>query len=66
MEDASNVVAREEGTHKVLLGIENKPLKIDDDEWNDIDFGAKATIILCHQMRSSKHDERGDNYWFLV
>ena len=29
-----------------LLGIE-KPSKMEDDEWNDIDFRAKATIILC-------------------
>jgi len=36
-----------EGTHKALLGIEKKPSKIEDDEWNDIDFHAKATIILC-------------------
>ena len=36
-----------EGTHKILLGIEKKPSKIEDDEWNDIDFRANATIILC-------------------
>ena len=36
-----------EGTHKALLGIEKKPSKIENDEWNDIDFRAKATIILC-------------------
>jgi len=36
-----------EGTHKALLGIEKKPSKMEDDEWNDIDFRAKATIILC-------------------
>jgi len=36
-----------EGTHKALLGIEKKPSKMEDDEWNDIDFSAKATIILC-------------------
>ena len=36
-----------EGTHKALLGIENKPSKMEDDEWNNIDFRAKATIILC-------------------
>ena len=36
-----------EGTHKALLGIEKKPLKMEDDEWNDIDFRAKAMIILC-------------------
>jgi len=36
-----------EGTHKALLGIEKKPSKIDYDEWNNIDFRAKATIILC-------------------
>ena len=34
-------------THKTLLGIEKKPLKMKDDEWNDIDFSAKARIILC-------------------
>ena len=27
-----------EGTHKVLLGIEKKPSKMEDDEWNDIAF----------------------------
>ena len=36
-----------EGTHNALLGIEKKPSKIEDDEWNDIDFRAKAMIILC-------------------
>ena len=36
-----------EGTHKALLGIEKKPSKMEDDEWNNIDFRAKATIILC-------------------
>ena len=35
-----------EGTHKALLGIEKKRSKIEDDEWNDIDFCTKATIIL--------------------
>ena len=30
-----------------LLGIEKKPSNIEDDEWNDIDFRTKATIILC-------------------
>ena len=35
------------GTHKPLLGIEKKPSKMDGDEWNDIDFCAKVTIILC-------------------
>ena len=36
-----------EGTHKALLGIEKKPSKMENDEWNDIDFRAKATTILC-------------------
>jgi len=31
-----------EGTHKALLGIKKKPLKMEDDEWNDIDFRAKG------------------------
>ena len=29
------------GTHKA------KPSKMEDDEWNDINFRAKAVIILC-------------------
>jgi len=36
-----------EGTHKALLGIEKKSSKMEDDECNNIDFRAKATIILC-------------------
>ena len=36
-----------EGTHKDLLGIEKKPSKMGDDEWNDINFRAKTTIIMC-------------------
>ena len=36
-----------EVTHKVMLGIEKKPSKMKDDEWNDIDFRTKTTIILC-------------------
>jgi len=35
------------GTHKTLLDIEKKSSKMEDDEWNDIDFHAKETIILC-------------------
>ena len=33
------------GTHKALLGIKKKPLKMEDDEWNDINFCAMVTII---------------------
>jgi len=36
-----------EGTHKALLSIEKKPLKMKNDKWNDVDFCANATIILC-------------------
>ena len=36
-----------EGTHKALLGIEKKPSKMENDEWNDINFRAKTMIILC-------------------
>ena len=46
MEDASNFVTREEGNTQDLAWFEKKPSK-KDDEWNDIDFRAKATIILC-------------------
>jgi len=45
VEDASNTLFVKEDTHKALLGIE-KMLKMEDDEWNDIDFRAKAVIIL--------------------
>ena len=46
MKDVSNIIAIKKGTHKTLLGIEKKPSKMKDDEWN-IDFRAKATIISC-------------------
>ena len=36
-----------EDIHKALLGVEKKPSKMEDNEWNDIDFRVKATIILC-------------------
>ena len=36
-----------EGTQKALLGIEKKPSKMKDYEWNGIDFRAKVMIILC-------------------
>ena len=36
-----------EGTHKDMFCIEKKPSNMEDDEWNDIDFHAKMTIILC-------------------
>ena len=42
-----NIVAHEKGTHKALLSIEKKPSKMKNDEWNNIDFHAKAMIILC-------------------
>jgi len=36
-----------EGTHKALCGIEKKSSKMGDEEWNNIDFYGKATIIFC-------------------
>jgi len=36
-----------EDTQKAILDIEKKPSKMKDNEWNDIDFHTKATIILC-------------------
>jgi len=47
VKDASNVVACEEGHTQGPAWIEKKPLKMEDDKWNNIDFHAKATIILC-------------------
>ena len=46
MEDARTSLLVKEDTHKVLLGIEKKSSKMKDNEWNDIDFRAKAIIIL--------------------
>ena len=53
VKDADDGIAREGGHTKALLSTEKKPSMMEDDEWNDIDFRAKVTIILCHQMRSS-------------
>ena len=36
-----------EDTHKTLFGAEKKLPEMDNDEWNDINFRAKVTIILC-------------------
>jgi len=36
-----------EGTHNAMLSIEKKSSNMEDDEWNDNDFCAKATITLC-------------------
>ena len=36
-----------EDTQKAILDIEKKQSKMKDNEWNDIDFHTKATIILC-------------------
>ena len=36
-----------EGLHKALQGKEKKPSSMGDEDWSDIDFRAKATIILC-------------------
>jgi len=35
-----------EGTHKVLLGVEKKSSKMED-EWVDLDVRAKTTAIIC-------------------
>ena len=47
MEDASNIITREGGHTQGPTWIEKKPSKMEDDKWNDIDFQANATIILC-------------------
>ena len=46
MRNVSNVVARE-GEHTQGSSWYKKQSKMDDDEWNDIDFRTNATIILC-------------------
>ena len=55
-----------EGTHKALLGIEKKPSKMKDDEWNDIDFHANAMIILClsdEVLYNMMNEETTANLW---
>jgi len=47
VKDASTSLLVKESTHKTMLGIEKKSSKMEDDEWNDIDFRAKPIIILC-------------------
>ena len=41
-----NIVAREGGHTQGLTWFEKKPSKMEDDEWNDIDLRAEATILL--------------------
>src|SRR3954468_2183433 len=36
-----------EGTHKSLQRISKKPSDMGEDDWKDIDYRARATIILC-------------------
>jgi len=45
VKDAVTMLFVKEDTHKALLDDEKKPLKIEDNEWNDIDFRAKAMSI---------------------
>jgi len=54
------------GTHKALLSIEKKPSKMKDDEWNDIDFRKKTTIILClsdELLYNIMDDETTNGLW---
>ena len=55
-----------EGTQKALLSIERKSSKMVDDEWNDIDFRAKARIILCLSdkvLYNVMNDETTTDLW---
>ena len=58
-----------DGTHKALLGIEKKPSKMDDDEWNNIDFCAKATIIIClsnEVLYNVMNEETTASLWYRL
>ena len=58
-----------EGTHKALLGIETKPSKMKDDEWNDTDFRAKAAIILClsdEVLYNVMNEETTASLWYRL
>ena len=45
--DISPISDIQNNADKALLSVEKKPSKMEDDEWNDIDFCAKVMIILC-------------------
>ena len=47
MEDVGNDLARERGYSQGPVWCLEEAIKVEDDVWNDIDFRAKATIILC-------------------
>src|SRR5205809_5898071 len=36
-----------EGTHRALQGISKKPSDMYKDDWEDMDYKARATIVLC-------------------
>ena len=58
-----------EGTHKAPLGIKKKPSRMEDDEWNVIDFRAKATIILClsdEVLYNVMNEETTASLWYRL
>ena len=40
------ILLMKDGIHKVLHGKEKKSSKMEDDEWSNIDFRTKVTILL--------------------
>jgi len=40
--DISSISEIQNNAHKALLSVEKQPSKMEDDEWNDIDFCAKG------------------------
>ena len=40
--DISSISEIQNNAHKALLSVEKQPPKMEDDEWNDIDFCAKG------------------------
>ena len=58
-----------EGTHKTLLSIEKKSSKMEDGEWNNIDFRAKTMIILClsdEVLYNMMNEETTVALWFRL
>jgi len=41
------ILLMKEGIHKALHGKEKKSSKMENDEWNNIGFRTKVTIVLC-------------------
>src|SRR3954465_2689939 len=55
-----------EGIHRALQGISKKPSDMDEDDWQDMDYKARATIVLClsdEVLYNVMNEESGAGVW---